>query len=69
VGTDALTIMMSKDRDTDEVTITDENDGIAVSANFQPGFGLRAFDTFGVQWSLAPVGSRSSRLEVVVPLR
>ena len=65
----ALTIMMTKDRDTDEVTITVENDGIAVSTDFQPGFGLRAFDTFGVQWSLAPVGSRSSRLEVVVPLR
>ncbi len=64
-----LTIMMTSDPDFDEITITVENDGVPVAVDFQPGFGLRAFDTFGVHWSLTPLDSRSSRLEVVVPLR
>lgn len=64
-----LTIMMTNDRENHEITIIVENDGIAVAVDFQPGFGLRAFDTFGVCWSLVPLDSSSSRLEVLVPLR
>ena len=63
-----LTIMMTKSPDSDEITIIVENDGIAVTVDFQPGFGLQAFDTFGLHWSLMPVGSLSSRLQVLVPL-
>jgi signal transduction histidine kinase len=64
----ALTITMTMKPDSHEIAITVENDGMAVSADFQPGFGLRAFDSFGVPWSLMPVGVHSSRLEVLVPL-
>jgi signal transduction histidine kinase len=64
-----LTIMMTRERASHEITITVENDGIAVAADFQPGFGLQAFDTLGVYWSLIPLDSRSSRLKVLVPLR
>ena len=64
----SLTITITAERGTGEVTIWVENDGIAVALDFKPGFGLRAFDAFGVDWSLEPTGSNSSRLRALVPL-
>lgn len=63
-----LSISMIATTDKERVVLTIENDGLPVPVDFQPGFGLRSFDAFGVQWSLLPTGSRSSRLEVSLPL-
>ena len=56
------------EREAGQIVITVENDGRPVPADFQPGFGLRAFDTLGVRWSLVPIGPNSSRLELLMPL-
>jgi hypothetical protein len=59
---------MTADPGANEVVIVVENDGIPVAPDFQPGSGLHTFDSLGVRWSLEPSGSKSSRLQVVVPL-